>query len=442
MPDFRFVLKPEFQKELFSQLLDQHGIKSLTKEFKVNHSVIYHYRNNKIRSISSHRLDIILYLLQPSLKEVLKNIVSFYDANVKIKINLDAGRLIRKNNLQNLKKNIPSVKNLISSEGIDFEQWFIEHSKLSSSGIREIKEINSEGSFLVVHFLNYSHGLKKNFLATFPRKFIMNVNFQYFLGLWTGDRVGRGRFGVCNKNETINIETAMILQDFGQYPHFDLHIHKDIPTPKFEHIHIEKTYVKKSAKDFRGYAIWVYSQNATLFKFFDFLISDLDTLLSMIPNKAVFFAGLFDAEGNIKMEDGCVRWACMNQSQVEIYKKHLLSLGLFDRYDGSCLISSNLDNFDKLVFPYLRHPDKINNFHLIRARKSILPLRFRNILSEIKKSPGVLKKDLAKALNRVKLSSQVKLLQNLGYVTIETYPHRVYLTKKGEKELMEAREKS
>lgn len=441
MKDFRFELKPEYQEELFTKLLDQYGIEYLTKEFKVNHSVIYHYRNNRIRSIPPHRLDLILHILQPSLKEVLNNIVFLYDADVVLRKNLNLGRAIRKENLLNLKKDLPFVKNLIYSGKIDFEQWFMKYVKLFSNGAREIKSINIRDNFLVVHYSNYSKGIKKDFWNAFPQKFIMDIDFQYFLGLWTGDRVGKGRFGVCNKNEIINIETAKLLRRFGQHPHFDLHIHKDIPLPKLS-FNLDKIRIKSSPKDPKGYAILVYSQNSTLFQFFDYLISDLDTLLSLLPNKSIFFAGLFDAEGNVKMEDGCVRWACMNQSQIEIYKKHLLSLGLFERYDGSCLISSNLDNFDKLIFPYLRHPDKINNFHLIRGRKGVLPLRFRNILSEIEKSPGILKKDLAKALNRVKLSSQVKLLQNLGYITIKAYPHMIYLTEKGKKELnMEAREK-
>ena len=71
-----------------------------------------------------------------------------------------------------------------------------------------------------------------------------------------------------------------------------------------------------------------------MFSFFDYLYKNLDKVLNLIPNKYIFFAGLFDAEGNVFLEDGCLRWSCLDQEKVEIYKKHLKELNLFDRYDG------------------------------------------------------------------------------------------------------------
>ncbi len=161
----------------------------------------------------------------------------------------------------------------------------------------------------------------------------------------------------------------------------------------------------------------------------------MDFILSILPNKEIFFAGLFDAEGNINLEDKCIKWACQDKKKVEVYKKHLSKENLFDRYDGSCLISINIKKFDKLIFPYIKHNQKKDDFNLLMKRKAKLNKRFKKMLRKISDMEGARTTEIAKALKRVKIYAQVRVLEELGYISKRDHPTRLYLTKKGQEEL-------
>jgi len=106
-------------------------------------------------------------------------------------------------------------------------------------------------------------------------------------------------------------------------------------------------------------------------------------------------------------------------------------MGLFDRYDGTCLICKDYKLFDKLVFPYLKQNNKINDFHLIMKREANLPLKFLNILKIVKKCNGQRITEISKALKRVKIYAQIGVLEDLGYVEKREYPKKVFITQKG-----------
>lgn len=431
--NIRFVLKPEYQEEIFTQLLDQYDKRFLDGKLCLKYNTIYHYRNNRIRSISSSMFDQIIWLLQPKIKDLLNNIVTLHDYNLKVHQTLDEGRELRKKQIIQIKESIPLVSEIFSSTSIDFERWFVSYIKLSFSGVRIYEEIVVEGDKIVACYSNYSKSVKKNFIQSFPRKIFVDEDFQYFFGLWVGDRIGKGRFGVVNKNKIINLETSRYLKKLHQEPIFDLHMHEKASYPELD-FPIHKIYVQKSTP-IKGSAVWVYSQNATLFTFFDYLAKDLDYILSLLPNKAIFFAGLFDAEGNVNLQDNCLKWACKDLKKVSIYEKHLRDLNLFKRYDGTCLICPDPVRFDALIFPYVKHLDKRKDFDFMLFRSEELPSRYYGILETIEKHQAMAQKNLAKALNRVKIYGVLGILEKHGYIITQGYPYKIFLTEKGFKEL-------
>ena len=151
----------------------------------------------------------------------------------------------------------------------------------------------------------------------------------------------------------------------------------------------------------------------------------------MIPNKNIFFAGLFDAEGNVFLEDKCFRWASKNERNIEIFKKHLKEMDLFNRFNGGNLVAYNRELFAKDILPFIKHPTRINDTNLICFKKGMLNKRFKEILEFIKNNPGKPAKAIAKALKRVKVFSQLRFLEDNNYIYKKNYPNKMYITNKG-----------
>lgn len=348
------------------------------------------------------------------------------------KAGLSLGREIRKRQLQNWKKEIPSINQIITKNHINLEIWFDKYLKLINYGYRKFKKIEKKGNKINIEYYNYSNSKKVLFRNSLPKKIKINKEFQYFFGLWCGDRIGKGRFGVVNQNKEIIFFTDYYLKKLYQTPKIVLMVSPKCEVPEYG-IKVNQTLVYSSIK---SYGYYVYSQNNTLFTFFDYLYQNLDYVLSNLPNKNIFFAGLFDAEGNVFLEDKCVRWSCKTKRLIKIYVKYLKELHLYDRYDGYNFVAYNLLNFLKLVYPFIKHKGKVNNINLLFNCNGELSNRFLIILTHIYNNPGEKVKDVAKALKRVKLYAQIRFLEDYNYVHSEGYPKTVYLTIKGLKELI------
>ncbi|MBL7206541.1 MAG: hypothetical protein ISS36_03005, partial [Candidatus Aenigmarchaeota archaeon] len=109
--------------------------------------------------------------------------------------------------------------------------------------------------------------------------------------------------------------------------------------------------------------------------------------------------------------------------------------GLFHRYDGCNLVSNDIKLFKKLIFPYIKHKEKINKIRLITEKRGKLGIMFINILDIINRYPGKKAPELAKMLNKKKIYAQLKLLSDLNYIYYNKYPKRFYMTDKGSKEV-------
>lgn len=345
---------------------------------------------------------------------------------------LEIGREFRKKQLEEYRNKIPKVNEIFTDNSLNFEKWFNYYQKLINFGCRAIKNIEKENNILKITYTNYANGEKRLFTTLFPRKIKIDEDFQYFFGLWVGDKAGGGRLGIMNKNKTINLYTAQYLIKLYQKPQFILHVH-DYNIPKLDY-KIDKVVRINSIRN--GYSISVHATNSILKSFFEYLEHDLDNFLNLIPNKRIFFAGLFDAEGNVFLEDRCLRWSSKNERNIKVFTKHLKSIGLFKRFDGSNLVTNNREAFFAKILPYLKHPNKINDTNLIMLKEGILNERFKRILKYVEGNPRKTANEIAKALKRVKVYSQLKFLEYLELIKAEDYPRKMFITNKGSEVLL------
>ncbi|MBI2652522.1 hypothetical protein HYX00_03570 [Candidatus Woesearchaeota archaeon] len=430
--NLRIRLSKEFQYKIFSELVEKFSSSELAKMFGISRSMIYHYKNYRVNNISIEMFYGIKCKLNLSEKDVGDNIIETFRNQDVMKKCLESGIKFRRNQLKDFRDEIPKVHEIIENNHLNLEKWFSYYLKLINFGCREIKNIQIEGEILKVTYTNYVNNKKKTFITLFPRKMNIDEDFQYFFGLWVGDKAGGGRIGIINKNKVINTYTASYLTKLYQKVEFVLYLHND-NTPNLDY-NLDKIIRINSPRN--GWAISVHAINRILKSFFEYLQNDLDNFLDLIPNKNIFFAGLFDAEGNVFLEDKCFRWASKNELNIRIFTKHLKELDLFKRFDGSNLVTNNRELFFKEVFPFIKHPQKINDTQLIMLKEGILNKRFKNILEFVQDNPKKTKREIAKALKMVKVYSQLKFLEYLELVKMEDYPHKIMITNKGSEALL------
>lgn len=274
----RVEVDPEFRKKLFKE----HGsVTNLAKELNISRIILGAFKNNSLKTISYELFEKICNAFYISEEERAKHIQCFYTHKEVCNKGLIIGRNFRKNQLKNWRKEIPSINQIANKKELDLEKWFEFYLKLINFGCREFKKIIKEENKIKIEYSNYSNSKKKLFRNILPRKIRIDEEFQYFFGLWCGDRVGKGRFGVVNQNEDINLATIRYLKKIYQKSQVILMINPTIRIPKLK-IKIDKVIKYKSLK---SYGISVFSQNNILFTFFDYLYKDLDTFLDILPNK-------------------------------------------------------------------------------------------------------------------------------------------------------------
>ncbi len=424
----RVILKLDFKKKLFEKLFIKHSSLDCSKLLRISRGMLYHYKNDRVKSIPFRIINQVRDLVCIESNEINKNIVQVLSSKQVRNFGLELGRAIRKSQLQSFRDEIPSIADIIENNALNIEKWFFCYKKLMDFGSRQFRSIIRREEFLELTYTNYVRGQKKLFKTLLPRRIVLDEDFLYFFGLWVGDKASGGRLGVMNKNKELNLYTAEYLKKLYQKYEFILYIHKNVKDPILDY-KIDKIIRINSEQN--GYAISVHAINGILKSFFDYLEGSLDEFLMLTPNKNVFFAGLFDAEGNVCLETNRFRWACKNKRNIEIFYKHLKELDLFPRFDGCNLVTKRKDVFLKGILPYLKNPDKINSVKLACFGEGILPGKFKNMLQFVLENPGERYLTIAKALKKDSVSNVITFLERNGYVKKEGYPHRIYIIDKG-----------
>ena len=416
MQEIILKFNPDFQREIFQKVIEKYrGSINASKYLNIPPSSIRGYKNLYFNYVPEKVINKIIKLGIIESKEIQEEIISSLDKTEIIRKNLNAGREKRKQNLIEFKNNIPKIREIIENNKINIYKWFRCYKKLLDFGFRKTSH-RIEGENIVIEYNNFNTKSIQSFKVTLPEKLIINDEFAYFFGLWCGDRAGGKRLGICNQNKEIIEFTEHFLKKYNQTIEKILYISPSIKIPK---IYYDKMYYTKD--NIRGWCLSVHSQNGIFSSFFYYLQRNLIEFLKII-NKNAFFAGLFDAEGNVSLCNKSFRWACCNKELIAIYKKILKEEGFKNKYDGSSIVCYDQDSFLKRIYPYLKHSDKINKTKLLCNIGGELLNEHKNILKYLRKYPNSSQKQIAKALKKNKVYSKLRILKDFNLIAEEGYP--------------------
>lgn len=391
--------------------------------------MVYHYRNNRVKNMPMRSAERLCQALHISKEELERNVLKTFSQKKKIERILNEGQQVRLNNIKNIKEEIPSIQEVMKNTHFDVESWFEKYHKLAKiAGMRKDFKYKKDEKNIIISYQNYNGKELNHYTTTIPRKIPINTSFIYFFGLWVGDHCGGGRIGVANKEIAINLLTKEYLVLLGQKVVFDLIVHHTIKIPTLP-IPIRKTFIN-THEPVRGWCVMAYAANGLLKRFFDLLYQELSYVLERLPHKEIFFAGLFDAEGNVSLKDELFRWACKNKRNKELFIRELKKMNLFHRYDGGNIVCTDKTLFVKII-PYIHHPEKRERIRLIYKGRGKLPKNFLKVLHYVSGKPGKTNKEIAQALKRAKRSSQLRFLKNKGFIVRKGYPYQHYITSKG-----------
>lgn len=423
-------LKPKFQRRLFQRIIDGNGgsIKA-GRRFNLPASSIRGYKNFYFESIPKSLLDKFIKTKTLTSQELADNSIKISNKKDIIKKSLDIGREKRKDYFVSLRNNLPKIEEIVKNNRLFLSKWFEKYRFLLESNLRKIN-CEYADDFISVSYRNFAKTEFRDYSVKIPNEMILDDEFIYFFGLWCGDRAGGKRFGICNKNEEIIKFTEKFLNKYSQKVEKILYIAKNLPKPSVKY---DKIFVIN--KDQKGWVLSVHSNNGIVASFFHYLQFHIEKFLQLIENKNPFFAGLFDAEGNVSLYNKTFRFACKNQKLIDIYSKLLKEISLYGKYDGSCLISYNLDEFYNKIFPYMKHKEKKRAVSFLCRGKGKLSEDYSILLNYIKNNPHETANNIAKALKKSKVYSELGLLKKFGFISQNDYPHKYKINNKGIKSL-------
>jgi len=426
-----YKLDKRFQEEVFEQVINKFGSSLKASKFlNIPASSIRGYKNLYFETIPEELIFKLVELKLANKREIGKNVIEKLYKEDLIERSFSKGRLFLKKKFLRIHREIPKLHEVFKEDYLDVRIWFEKYIHLLNSGFRKAS-VQYYENYFQLSYSNFNGAGFKDFVVKIPIRFKVDNEFLYFFGLWCGDRSGGKRFGVCNKNKEILEFTENFLKKNYQKVEKILYMGKLIKEPEIEY---DKKFVIDH--DVKGWVLSVHSGNGVLSSFFQYLQNNLSDFLCLIKNKEPFFAGLFDAEGNVSLYNKSFRWACKNERLIKIYSHFLKKMNLFDKYDGDCLISYNKNLFYTGVLPYMKHKDKVNLTKFM-INGSNMPSKYKELLNLIRKTPKMTSKNIAKALKKNKLYSELKLLNDFGFISVEGYPSKFEITSKGLKELGE-----
>jgi hypothetical protein len=216
-------------------------------------------------------------------------------------------------------------------------------------------------------------------ISILPTTFQFNTETMYLFGLWAGDNTGGGRVGICNKNWALLEKSSELLQRCFKQPQYLLignvmgteldEKDKKRYREQLQQI-VGKVTFTVNAKCFGGPVFSISVHNALFKRLLDFLKYNLHDVFAKDSDadRGAFYAGLFDAEGNVNnsKKGVCFRWSAMNQEFVETLMVWLKKDGFHPSYDGANIKigcrketrATDFQLFAKLIMPHIIHPQK------------------------------------------------------------------------------------
>jgi len=183
MKEIMIKLNPKFQKDIFQIITSKYkGSIKASKFLNIPAVSIRGYKNLYFNSVPRKLINKIIQLRIINNKELQKNILSVYNKEELITKNLNLGREKRKQNLKQLKKEIPKIHEIIGGDKISILKWFLKYKELLNSGFRKIK-FKIEKDFIRINYSNFNRTSYKKFEVTIPREILLDEDFSYFFDL-------------------------------------------------------------------------------------------------------------------------------------------------------------------------------------------------------------------------------------------------------------------
>jgi len=346
--------------------------------------------------------------------------------------------------------------------------WFnktkwLDKIKKQTGIIRNIQTPKIDNKYISIVYEVYDKNKKgfKKFNAVLPRKVEINKEFLYFLGLRYGDGTNGARVGVVNKNLELIKETAKFLRKI--FPRSmlqgSIYLYKKEAISSLPELKKDmKKIVDKlevydlTDKDVKGiYVFYVFITNAFFNRIYDSLIKDILSLFKILnmQEKGAFFAGFFDAEGNVNKRDRNFRWSQKTPNKVAIIRELLEKENYHARYDGSNFIighkadiwKEDLERFKDQVLPYLKHPEKKKEAQELLKGYYVMD-SYKKIARIIHKNRWIDNKEVSKKAHRKRCRVELTALTGAGFLVRtrkrvdESFKYAI--TKKGTRWIMES----
>ncbi|MBL7206183.1 MAG: hypothetical protein ISS36_01135, partial [Candidatus Aenigmarchaeota archaeon] len=197
--EMRVELNDNFRKELFAKLFRKYPTRILMKEINMAQGTLYHYKNKRIPTIPIRLVKDFIQRADIDKRKLNSNIINITTTEKIRHKGLNIGRTKRKNQLKKWRREIPTINEIVDKNHLNLERWLKYYIKLINFGCRKFESVNKDNDKIILKYTNYSKGKKKKFTTNLPTKLNIDIDFQYFFGLWCGDRAGGGRVGILNK---------------------------------------------------------------------------------------------------------------------------------------------------------------------------------------------------------------------------------------------------
>ncbi len=439
-------LKPEFQRKLFTFLLKKYSRFELSKLLKRAPSILYHYKNCRVKNLSSSVVNKSIKLSNLSEEELKHNTIRNYYAEDERKKIFNLGINLRRVYLKKHFKFNIKLKDFIEKENkeiyINTKKWlektdWINKIKGQNGIVRNIEEPKFRDGNIILEYEAYTKSTKsiEKFINIMPIKIKVDKDFLYFLGLRYGDGTNGARIGVVNKNFDLIKNTSDYLKKL--FPNSKLqgaiNIHKKINNKTLKNLKIRMnnivdnlTIYDLSKYDVKGdYVLYVFIVNEFFNKIYNSLINELNFFFKNLSfrQKGAFLAGFFDAEGNVNKLDKNFRWSQKIKVKVSFIKDLLENEGYHARYDGCNFIighrkefwKSDLELFKKQVLPFIKHPERrkeaielLNGYYVRDCYKGVVRI--------VKDNPGANNDKIFSIIKRKRNHRELKALTEAGFL--------------------------
>jgi len=275
------------------------------------------------------------------------------------------------------------------------------------NGLARLENISVDKDVVIMKYRVFNKVTNSfvRYISILPTNFQFNTKTMYLFGLWAGDNTGGGRVGVCNKNWALLKKSSELLHQCFKQPQqllignvMSAELDETAKQRYREQLRpiVGKVTFTVNAKCFKGPVLWISSHNALFKRLLDFLKCNLGDVFAEVSdvNRGAFYAGLFDAEGNVNNGKKGIsfRWSAMNQEFVETLMVWLKKDGFHPSYDGANIKigcrkktrATDFQLFAKLIMPHIIHPQKRH------AAQVLLDKTLRNSVENIPCRQGVL----------------------------------------------------